>query len=171
MSVLQKVLTDNGSPFDLKFKTVLDFERDLKAVEYLINNSYGFSPIELHSEACSVFRGCLIEHHRADGTVYTTGEEWGSIPLTVRREMFADAVKKIENAADSWSADCSYTLADRAAKEAKEKELKAAEEEGREPEVEPEPVSGIKIADHGRPVVIPGPDQSIAEAAQKAYVR
>lgn len=145
LAALEKTLAENKSPFTVRFKSVSDFEKDLETVGFLAENAYGFSTLDCHSSACSVFRDVPIERHRADGTVFSTGEVWSTIPLTMRRAMFTDAVKKIEGMVDSWSADCSYEIADRAAVEEQEQARKEAEEVGEEFVPDPEPASSIAV--------------------------
>lgn len=108
LRVISNVLQKVRSAYTVQFRSPEQYESDLKTLESLANFAPGYSPNGCHKEAVEVLSGQQIE-----GKPY--GTTWSGAGLLVRRAEFNDALTRVRAAADSWIADCTWSLREREA--------------------------------------------------------
>ena len=103
LRVISNVLAKVKSAYTVQFRSPEQYESDLKTLESLANFATGYAPNNCHKEAVEVLSGQQIE-----GKPY--GTTWSGAGLLVRRAEFNDALTRVRAAADSWIADCTWSL-------------------------------------------------------------
>ncbi len=153
LMALEAVLEKNGSNFRIGHNEPEQFEKDLESVEKLVKSSDHFAPHEAHSAACDVWKGEKVVYYRPDGTQYTTGTEWDSISILAQNASMNDAVRRIEEMKDRWTADISTEIMDAVSETLKENERAEAKARGETYSPTPDPESTTKVDDVTRDAI------------------
>lgn len=100
LQMLNKTLEKVNSPYRIEFSNATDYEKDLAALEGLIELSVCYAPVELHSLNCDIY----TDEPRYRGGV-DTGEKWGNTSLIIRSTMFESAAENVGAMAERWTAE------------------------------------------------------------------
>lgn len=147
VAAVQKLLDDLKAPIKVECRTIKQYEQDLQSLDQLAEMPLTHSRTDVHPELVEVLRG-EPRPTRTAGGWRDVGERWtDSIDLLLNGTAVGQHLKQIEKNADAWSADITYSLAERAAQDDEEAARKVAELTGAEYQPEPDPPTSTSIAD------------------------
>lgn len=147
VAAVQKLLDDLKAPIKVECRTIKQYEQDLQSLDQLAEMPLTHSGTDVHPELVEVLKG-EPRPTRTAGGWRDIGERWtDSIDLLLNGTAVGQHLKQIEKNADAWSADITYSLAERAAQDDEEAARKVAELTGDEYQPQPDPPSSTSIAD------------------------
>lgn len=140
-----KLLDDQKAPIMLECRAISEYETDLKNLDDLATMPLLHAPYEVHTEMCECMKGQEKATLTANGWKML-GSRWsGSVELLMQQAAVTERIKAIEKAADTWSADVTYSLREREHAAAVAKAKEEAENNGEEYTPEREPVSSVHV--------------------------
>ncbi|MBR1606976.1 MAG: hypothetical protein IJ664_04630 [Clostridia bacterium] len=147
VAAVRKLLDDLEAPIRLECRTIKQYEQDLQSLDQLAAMPLVHSGTDVHPELVEVLKG-EPRPTRTAGGWRDIGERWtDGVSLLLNGAAVGQHLKQIEKNADAWSADITYSLAERAAQADAEAARKVAELTGDEYQPQPDPPSSTSIAD------------------------
>lgn len=114
LQALAKVLKKNGSAYRLNYHTTGDFQQDLEKIRSLCQN-LKYCPAGFMPEMVEVYQGITGNYVYPNGNTLFGSVIYDRNTLAVKTAFFEERLNQIKAMRDVWSADCSYTEADRQA--------------------------------------------------------
>lgn len=151
LRIIQRTLDSTGSLYRVDFKGPDEYEADLSTIESLADLAHGYTPVQWHTGAVSLLAGQQIR-----GAAY--GVTWDRTSLLIRRALFSDTIKRIQEIGDSWAEGVSYRL----------REVEPIEPEDPDAEAPVMPASSTKLEERTDSDVAEAFGRSIGQARAQA---
>ena len=145
LRAVEKLLADQHSPYQVDFVDVDGFENDIAQIEKLSKSQICYADLEYFTELCAVMKGQPSLIVRGNGELYDAGYTFDNVKLTMLCAMQPGTINSVTSHADTWSADITWSVREREAKEAEADEKAIAEMLGEEYEPATAPISSTSI--------------------------
>lgn len=116
LRAMSHVLKATNTPWKVNFRDLGSLEEDIMKIERMAATAM-YTPMEMHHEACEIFKDTKVMHLRDDGSTYEGGATHDSVSILMGSNTFTGFYEGIDAMSQAWLVDVTTPSIERASNE------------------------------------------------------